>query len=108
MIVGVVVALAKWDMYKKAGEPGWKSVIPIYDKVVLFHLVGESGWLAALLFVPFVKFFVKGFLYYKLARCFGYSFSFMLGLLFMPFIFFPILGFGKCQYKKVLPFEQGG
>ena len=54
-IVSVAVAvlgiIAGWKIFKKAGQPGWKILIPVYNAYILFKIVGMNfwGWFAALL-----------------------------------------------------------
>jgi hypothetical protein len=39
IIFVIMLIIAHWKMFTKAGEPGWKSIIPIYSSYVLFKLV---------------------------------------------------------------------
>ena len=49
IIIALVVAIvAYWKIFTKAGEAGWKSLIPIYNSVVLFKIVGLNPWLLLL------------------------------------------------------------
>ena len=36
----VAVIAGWWMMFEKAGEAGWKSIIPIYNVIVLLKIVG--------------------------------------------------------------------
>lgn len=40
-ILGVI---ADWKIFKKAGEPGWKSLIPIYNYYILFKITKMRNW----------------------------------------------------------------
>ena len=42
-----LLALAHWRMFAKAGERGWKALIPLYSDYVLFKLVwsARSFWI---------------------------------------------------------------
>jgi hypothetical protein len=31
LVVAVIVIIAKWKLFEKAGEPGWTAIIPIYN-----------------------------------------------------------------------------
>lgn len=45
MLIGYIVwKVAYWKIFSKAGEKGWKSLIPIYDQYVLCRIVGVSPW----------------------------------------------------------------
>lgn len=51
MIVMLVLTIvARWKMFTKAGEAGWKSLIPIYCDYTLFKLVwnAKSFWIYTL------------------------------------------------------------
>lgn len=34
----VLLVIAQWKIFTKAGEAGWKSLIPVYNMVVLYKL----------------------------------------------------------------------
>ena len=40
----VLLIIAMWKLFKKAGEPGWKAIIPIYNAYILFKISGAKGW----------------------------------------------------------------
>ena len=56
-IIGVLTIIAMWKIFTKAGKPGWASLIPIYNVVVLFQIVNLSPWLILLFIVPIVNIF---------------------------------------------------
>ena len=35
MAVGILDIVAYWKLFEKAGEPGWKSLIPFYNLFVI-------------------------------------------------------------------------
>ena len=109
LIVGLVVAILQiagmWKVFTKAGEKGWKCLIPIYNMVILFRISGLSPWIIFGYFVgiiPFVGWIVcLGISIYQcnsLAKAFGKDVGYTIGLLFLPTIFYLILGFGNVQY----------
>ena len=51
----VVYLVAAWIVYTKAGEEGWKALIPIYNVWVLLKIVGRPGWWLLLFLIPFVN-----------------------------------------------------
>ena len=57
--VFVLLIVAMWKLFKKAGEPGWKSLIPIYNTYILFKISGAKGWFWALLIISFVGSFIS-------------------------------------------------
>lgn len=42
MVLLILQVIANWKIFTKAGESGWKSIIPIYNSVVLFKISGIS------------------------------------------------------------------
>jgi hypothetical protein len=107
LIFIVVLVVSMWKIYQKAGKPGWASIVPFYNLAVLLEIVGEPfWWLLIILFVPFVGFVLSIIIANRLAKSFGRSSGFTVGLIFLPFIFYPILAFGKSVYTKTYESEQ--
>ena len=103
MIVGLLVALllivAMWKVFTKAGQPGWASIIPIYNLYIWCKIVGRPGWWILLMLIPFVNIIVGSILCIDMAKSFGNGAGFGIGLALLGVIFIPILGFGSAQYQ---------
>src|SRR6266550_7594005 len=103
MIVGLLIALllivAMWKIFTKAGQPGWASIIPIYNLYIWCKIVGRPGWWIILMLIPFVNIIISIILLIDLAKSFGKGVGFGIGLILLAVIFFPILGFGSAQYQ---------
>jgi hypothetical protein len=99
LVVLVVAIVAYWRIFTKAGEEGWKSIIPIYNIVVLLKIVGRPWWWLVLMLIPFVNFVVLIVVMNDLSKSFGHGVGFTLGLIFLSFIFYLILAFGSSQYQ---------
>ena len=54
----IFVIAGWWKTFEKAGEPGWKAIIPIYNLVILLKIVGRPVWWIVLLLIPCVSFIV--------------------------------------------------
>ena len=98
LIVVVLGILAMWFIFKKAGQGGWKALIPIYNIYTLVKIVDGNGWKFLLLLIPFVNFVYLIILNFRIAKAYGKGIGFGFGLLFLPTIFQLILAFGKAQY----------
>ena len=94
----VVYLVAAWIVYTKAGEEGWKALIPIYNVWVLLKIVGRPGWWLLLFLIPFVNFVIWIIIALDLAKSFGQGTGFAIGLIFLSVIFIMILGFGDARY----------
>ena len=98
MIMVVVLVIAMWKIFKKAGKPGWAAIVPIYNIIVLLEVVGRPLWWIILLIIPFVNIIVGIIVILDLAKSFGKTVGFAIGMFLLPFIFYPILGFGSATY----------
>ena len=99
IVLGALLLIANWKIFTKAGQAGWKTLIPIYNGMVLFKIIYGSMGKFFLLIIP-----VFGQIYYiismfRLARVFGKGGGFGFGLWVLPTIFTLSLGFStKIQY----------
>jgi len=96
----ILIIASVWKVFTKAGKPGWASIIPIYNLVVILDIAGKPLWWIILMLIPLVSLIVGIIVYVSLANAFGKGVGFALGLIFLPFIFFPILAFGDATYKR--------
>jgi uncharacterized membrane protein YhaH (DUF805 family) len=98
-----VIALAivgLWKVFQKAGQEGWKSIIPIYNTYVMFQIAGRPGWWFLLLLIPIVNFVVSIILALDMAKAFGKSGAFgFFGLWLFSFIGYLMLAFGDAEYQ---------
>jgi hypothetical protein len=99
LVILVIAIAAFWKIFTKAGEAGWKSIIPIYNAIVLLKIVGRPWWWLVLMLIPFVNFIVLIVVMNDLSKSFGHGVGFTLGLIFLSFIFYLILAFGGSQYQ---------
>ncbi|MEY8309106.1 DUF5684 domain-containing protein [Erysipelotrichaceae bacterium 51-3] len=121
----LLLALGLFQVFSKAGEQGWKAIIPIYNLYICFKISRRESyfWLwgactiiAALLswmsgfwlffWVQIVAWifsigsvFLLADMWFNLSVAFGHGFPFALGLTFLNPIFIMILGYGGDQYR---------
>ena len=98
LVVVILQIVAYWKIFEKAGEPGWKALIPIYNVYLLFKLATGCGLMAFFLLIPIVDIFVYIVFCVKIGNVFGRGTAFKFGLIFFNTIFLLILGFGKYEY----------
>ena len=106
LAIAIVQLIGMWKVFTKAGEAGWKCLIPIYNIVILFKISGISPWLVLcylLTIIPFVGWIVmlglQIYLAINLSKAFGMGSGYAVGLSFLAPIFTCILGFGKAEYQ---------
>lgn len=112
----IVVMLVAWaKVFKKAGEKGWKILIPIYGSYVTYKIAGCTNlfWaslacslITAIVGVPvvativgIVSLVISILFSIRLAEAFGKGGGFAVGLIFLMPIFVMILGFGSAKYR---------
>ncbi len=126
VIYYILLVVAGWKIFEKAGEKGWKALIPIYNIFVFFKIIDLSYTLifAVVIFGALSGIFAKidgmSFLaagcsiigicitvatrmleIIKLARSFGKGIGYMIGFFFLPNVFTLILAFGRARYKRI-------
>lgn len=121
----ILQIVANWRIFTKAGEAGWKSIIPVYGDYVSYKIAWQPSyfWLVfvlgiissiasgmadpdgtnttILLIVSLIRIILAiiSVIYsVKLSRAFGHGIGFAIGLIFLQPIFMLILGFGNDPY----------
>lgn len=105
--LGLATLVALGRIFVKAGRPMWEGVIPIVNFFMLPRIVGRPVWWGLLIFpavfVPVVGAFVAAIvqliLMIDLAKAFGRSAAYGVGLFFLAPFMLPILAFGDAQYQ---------
>ncbi len=98
LVVMVVMIVAMWKIFEKAGEAGWKSLIPFYNTYILFKIAWGNGLLFLLCLVPCVNIVVLFIMYWKLCKAFDQGIGMYLLMLFVSPVAWLVLGFGSAQY----------
>ena len=102
----LIMAISGWKVFSKAGKPGIASIIPIWNIVVMVEIAGKPvSWGLLILLVPCANIYFAIMLVIELAKRFGKSSGFGIGLILLPFIFWPMLAFGSAQYQAPAPTE---
>lgn len=121
----ILLVIARWMVFAKAGEPGWKSVIPIYNTYTSYKIAWTSDmfWLSLIFSVLSSLFQAMGgdgfsimamlggicsiataviaFMYcLNLAKSFGKGLLFGIGLWLFEPVFMMILGLGSASYQR--------
>lgn len=119
----ILQIVANWNIFTKAGEAGWKSLIPIYGDYISYKIAWQTSyfWLSFILgivasyvssanlnesmFLTVIATLLRiviaviNIIYcVKLSKAFGHGIGFAIGLILLQPIFLLILGFGSDQY----------
>lgn len=96
----LLVIAGMWKAFTKAGKPGWASIIPIYNIIVVLQIAGKPLWWILLMFIPLVNLIIMILVWIDFAKAYGKGAGYGIGLTFLPIIFLPMLGFGDAQYQS--------
>ena len=109
----LLLALGRWQMFEKMGQPGWKGFIPLYSDYILYGSCWETVFFWAALAAGAVCVFagpdsqsflvtlagvvctlLEAGLALRVSRSFGHGIPFAVGLLLLNPLFVLYLGFG--------------
>jgi hypothetical protein len=120
-ILIIAEIIGAWNMFEKAGEDGWKSIIPIYG-VYIFAKISWTGSMFWIMPIACILYFIFSainlsvgcfimiivllvwwiIMQVKLARKFEKGIGFTIGLILLNPIFICILGFGDASYDPFI------
>ncbi len=102
-VAAVIGIIAFWRVFKKAGQPGWAAIIPIYNTYIILKIVGRPAWWLLLYLIPFVNLIVSIVVSIDMAKVFGKSTAFgVFGLWLFSVFGYLILGYGDATYKGAI------
>ncbi len=97
--IGVLAIVAMWRLFTKAGEAGWKSIIPIYNGWTMCKIIYGQGWKIFLMLVPVLNFVFAIAYSIRTAQVYGKGIGFGIANLFFSPITLLILAFGDADYQ---------
>lgn len=108
----LIAIVAMWRIFTKAGQPGWAVLIPFYNVYILTQVAKRPGWWMLLYFtsvIPVVGglcvLFISVIDNLRLAKLFGKSAGFGVGMILLGIVFLPILAFGDADYDETRVLE---
>ncbi len=109
-VVAIIIIISLWKIFKKVGEKPWKSLVPIYNLIILYKISGISPLFLMtfiMILIPQTK--LIGFIIWNivdatqkalLSRRFNKSIGFVVGMILFEYIFYPILAFGNSKIEE--------
>lgn len=96
LLAYAVLSISLMPLFKKAGKPSWKALVPFQNLAIWCQLVGRSPLHALWLLFPIVNIFIYAGLAIDLVRSFGkHTFwQSVIAVIFAPF-YFAYLGLSK-------------
>ncbi|MEI6887795.1 MAG: signal peptidase I [Bacteroidota bacterium] len=87
-----------WGIFVKAGEAGWKILIPFYNLWIWLKIIKKPWWWFIFLIIPFINVFVILLMIVEILKCFK-KYGLLeqaLGVLF-PFVYLPYLAWSPSE-----------
>lgn len=127
LVIYILQVIGMWKVFKKSGEEGWKAIIPIYNQYTMCKITGVSPWWILIVVVAggltgalgesdlasvvsllssIISIYFSVLLYVSLARAFGKSDGFAVGLILLNPIFLLILGCGSSKFIAKKPMHD--
>lgn len=131
LVIEILKLIGTWKMLTKAGESGWKSLIPFYNQWTLCKVAGISPyWVLEIIVVSMINSVLSGILgsnvisgilslivyantiYFwvilsiSLAKSFGKDTGFGVATVFFSFITYPMMGMGSATYAGPTPIND--
>ncbi|MDT8392332.1 MAG: signal peptidase I [Bacteroidales bacterium] len=98
-IIFLILSVAGlWKIFEKAGEAGWKAVVPFLNFYIWLKIIKKPLWWYIFILMPFVNVFVILLMVVEILKCFGKESigAQALGVIF-PFLYLPYLGFSPVE-----------
>ncbi len=100
LLVFLAVCAGMMKMFEKAGQPGIMAFVPIYNMWLLITEVCkmEPKWFIFSL-IPILNLYAWWMVSQELAKKFGKSDTYGIGIFLLSPVFVPMLGFSDAQYQ---------
>ena len=128
--VGILAIAIRWCIFKKAGQKGWKALIPVYSDYIYYKIAWSGRVFVTLILCAIGSVILSALvsllhegvglavtaicsagiagayaviglkLHFKMAHAFGRSDYFAVGLYLLNGLFTAILAFGDARYKE--------
>ena len=83
-----------WKAFEKMGRKGWEGIVPFYNFYVLMQIMGKEIVWFIMCLIPFVNIIPM----MDVAKAWGKSSGFGIGLALLGFVFWPMLGFTDARF----------
>ncbi|MBL7103581.1 MAG: signal peptidase I [Bacteroidales bacterium] len=100
-----IPAVFAWQIFEKADEPGWKTIIPFYNLYIWLKIINKPMWWYIFLLIPFINVFMVMLMIVELVKCFEKFALWEQGVaVIFPFVYLPYLGFSSKE--KYIPADK--
>ena len=103
LVYFVLIHIGFYKFFEKAGEPGWKALVPVYSVWVALRIIKKPLWWLFVYYIPFLGIIVGIGIIVEFLKCFGYLrfYQHLLGIVFGA-VYLPYIAF-KPETKFIGP-----
>ena len=98
-VLCVLMIVCHWKIFTKAGEKGWKCLIPFYNIWTQYKIICGRGKAMFRLLIPFYNIYWMIKTNLSFADCYGYTAGMGVLLIFVPIVAYPMIAFSKYGYE---------
>lgn len=95
VVQAVLLTVAYWKLFTKAGAPGWAALIPFYNVLIMLKIARKPWWWLLLVLIPLVGLVWGIWALNLFIKSFGKGEEYTVASVFFPHIFLPFLAFDK-------------
>ena len=96
LILVLISFVGLYKIFEKAGLPGWKALIPVYNFWLVGTIINRPKWWGLIMIIPGVNLIMYGVYGFHLARAFKKRMNNdLIYASLMPYLYFAYLGFNK-------------
>ncbi len=92
----LIVRVSRFIIFGKAGQAGWKALIPFFNLFVFTKIVNRPVWWIIIYLLFPIGFILSSL---QISKLFDKKIIYSIGLILLPVVFYPLLAFGKSHYN---------
>ncbi|MGH1334745.1 MAG: signal peptidase I [Aureispira sp.] len=81
-----------YKLFEKAGQPGWKALVPFYNAYTAIEIIGGPKYWMFLILVPILNIFIIAGILIEINKSFGrYGFGDNAAAIILPYVYYPYI-----------------
>ena len=93
----LIVRISRFIIFSKAGQAGWKALVPFLNLFIFTKIVNKPVWWIVLYLLFPIGFILSSL---QISKLFDKKIIFSIGLILLPIVFYPLLAFGKSSFNS--------
>ena len=103
IVFWILSLVCGWRLFTKAGEAGWKILVPVYGAVCRYRIIYGKGRYFLFCLLPFAGFVFSAYSAYKEARAYGRGKGFSAAHIFFRPVTAVVMAFDRVEYLGPQP-----